>query len=334
MPVERVFREPLVFAPLSGHHRHTIILLHGRGFNAEVFSTQLLTAHISKLPSFAQDWGSSAKPDAQCSSISLPTTFREALPGTKFIFPWARKQRATVYRRSIVRQWFDDWHLSSDMADDVVDLRYDEGLQVTSLGETVAYLHTLIADEAKLLGGAQKVVLGGFSQGGASSLITALLWNGEEQLAAVIGMSAWLPYSDQMTELLGGPSDAEDDGFVDPNEFDPFEQPHSASNRGSDHTSTATTALNWLQEEIELPNGKSLVSQQPQGTTSVLLCHGQDDQQVYTERGHQATEVLPRLGLQHIVWRPYEDVGHEFSEDMLCDVASFLRTILREPAIQ
>ncbi|PSR87106.1 Alpha/Beta hydrolase protein [Coniella lustricola] len=326
MAIENAFSQPLVFAPLSGHHKHTVILLHGRGFNADVFSSQILTTQMSKLPLPIQNCDQGLELGSQYASTGLATNFREALPDTKLIFPWGRKQRATVYKRSIIRQWFDDWHLSPNMTTDVADLRYDEGLQTTALGETVAFLHTLIAKEAELLGGAQKVALGGFSQGGAASLVAALLWSGEEQLAAVVGMSAWLPYQKQMMEHFDSPSSCDGANSLDCDELDLFEQSSLADDSGSDHTSTVTTSLDWLREEIEMPACGRPVSQQPKGTTSVLLCHGKQDQQVYAECGRQATEVFPRFGLEDVVWRTYEDVEHEISVNMLCDVATFLRT--------
>lgn len=49
-----------------------------------------------------------------------------------------------------------------------VDERHDDGLQISELGETVAYMH-------RLVGGALNVVLGGLIQGAAVSLVAALL---------------------------------------------------------------------------------------------------------------------------------------------------------------
>jgi predicted esterase len=130
----------------------------------------------------------------------------QALPHARFVFPTAPKQRATAYRRSKIRQWFDDWHLG--FAADEVDSRYDLGLQTTGMGRTVAYLHGLIAREAEVVGGTRNVILGGISQGCAVSLVASLLWEGEDGLGGVVGMCGWLPYISQMRgQLLDGEGD-------------------------------------------------------------------------------------------------------------------------------
>ncbi|KAF3771178.1 hypothetical protein M406DRAFT_67503 [Cryphonectria parasitica EP155] len=335
MALEDIFPEPLVLAPLSGTHRHTIILLHGRGSRADAFSTEVSGTHLNKLPNFADDLDHNAAPSTTPPSPTArkdPTTLQEALPDAKFIFPWARKQRATVYKRSIIRQWFDDWHCSPELSGDIVDTRYDKGLQTPGLGDTVRFLHGLIAAEARILGSARNVVLGGFSQGAAASLVAALLWDdGGEGLGAVVSMAGRLPYQTQIMAHLdtaacagNGSSEVGDDYDV---VFDPFEDPATLQD-GETRAGPTLSAIEWLREEIELPKEGRSILRHAQSTTSVLLCHGQDDQQVYIEGSRRALEILPRLGLRPVVWRTYDGVGHALSDDMLSDVAGFLRGAL------
>lgn len=74
---------PLTIPPLGEKHTHTLILLHGRGSNAERFGLEFL------------------------SSANL----QPRLPTVKFVFPTARKRRSTVLKRIPINQWFDNYSL-------------------------------------------------------------------------------------------------------------------------------------------------------------------------------------------------------------------------------
>lgn len=273
------------------------------------------------------------------------TTLFEALPDTKFIFPCARRQRATVYKRSIVRQWFDDWHLDPELSSDVVDSRYDHGLQTTGLEGSVEYLHGLINEERKLVGSARDVAIGGFSQGAATSLMTAILWDGSEALGGVVVMSGWLPYMKQLTDVSSpSSSHVEDNGSIDGYDedglfvdLDPFERPvprkrnkrHLVGDRQTDEVDH--TAIDWLREEIELPAVcLSSLSSLGEIRTPAMLCHGSLDNQVDYQRGEQACLILPNLGLSPITWRFHEGVDHNYCESMLFDSMQFLKHVFSD----
>lgn len=342
MPITDAFPEPEVFEPLSGRHKHTLILLHGRGgrgldSRAERFSEIRSIVHFHD--------HSTQVPLSTPPRRSRPelTSLKHALPDTRFVFPSACRRRATVYNRSIVRQWFDDWHLGSELSGvDAVDARYDDGLQTNGLGETVAYLHGVIAREAQLVtGGARNVVLGGFSQGAAAALVAALLWNGgddgdkddnakdnNEPLGAVVGMSAFVPYARQLMSMVcqsGGEVDTAQPGAgVD--EFDPFERSASPV-RGGHHVMSGSrdVALDWLREEIEMPSDRSRRRAVAKECTPVLLCHGLNDVNVEPARSQEALNLLADLGMGPLVRKTYAGDGHEVSGDMLADVVGFLR---------
>ncbi|KAJ4418457.1 hypothetical protein N0V82_005536 [Gnomoniopsis sp. IMI 355080] len=305
MSAERYPPEPIVFAP-SGIHKSTIILLHGRGRKANVFADEM---------AFLQ----------------------QVLPHTKLIFPWAPKQRATVYKKSMTRQWFDDWHLSADLqSTDVVHPRYDEGLQTSGLGETVALLHAIIGEEARRVDDAQNVFLGGFSQGAAASLVAALLWDEEQRLGGIVAMCAWLPYMSQMAEFLQRNSGVGADtpcslGGVERNGdcFDPFERPPS---RGDDEADGGIDAvqvvLEWLREEIGLPRRMSSGWHGDLGSTPIMFCHGLNDAKVMPEQSQKAQDFLSSLGMGSVERKTYPGVGHEISSNMKAEVAAFLQSAL------
>lgn len=294
--------EPLVLPPTSTHD-YTVLLLHGRGRKANVFASEMASLH-------------------------------QALPHAKFVFPWAPRQRATVYKKTITRQWFDDWHLSPDLQlTDVVHSRYDDGLQTSGLGETVAYLHALIADEAGLVGGAQNVYLGGFSQGAAASLVAALLWERNQRLGGVVAVCAWLPYVRQMADLLQQGDTERTLGSVDGeeqigDEFDPFERTPSQEQQAHRHIDGVEAVLEWLREQIDLPHHISACRYVDSGHTPVIFCHGCNDEKVSPERSQEASEFLSNLGLMYVERKIYPSVGHEVTGEMKADIAGFLQAAL------
>ncbi|KAK3366115.1 Alpha/Beta hydrolase protein [Lasiosphaeria ovina] len=210
-PVRGSFSEPLVVEPLLGSlHKQTFILLHGRGSSAAKFGPTLLqTPFLLPLPlpengQHQQPSSSSSKCDTEDGAGQHKdiTTLAAAFPHARFVFPTAPRGRATIYKRSLVRQWFDSWHVDSPRH--AAAAAVHEGMMVDGLQQTVGYLHGLVRREMALVGGAQNVVLGGLSQGCAASLVALLLWDGEP-LAAAVGMCGWLPF---MSHLLN-PKDAE-----------------------------------------------------------------------------------------------------------------------------
>lgn len=336
MPVEDTFPEPLVYEPTLGIHKHTVILLHGRGGSADAFGPALLdttfpSTHSQRICPQARKGVSNKPPD-----YTRPTTLAQALPHAKFVFPNAPKQRATVYKRSVIRQWFDDWHLG--FTADEVDSRYDLGLQTTGLGSTVTYLHGLVAEEAELVGGARNVILGGISQGCAVSLVASLLWEGKEGLGGVVGMCGWLPYISQIKEQLKighGDDGSHLAAAKDSDEqagFDPFDR---SASPGCDATPSGdfdtggyvAAALDWLGAELEMPRRQLAAPHVLGNSIPAIMCHGRDDGKVEVAKGSEAAEFLSAIGMGLVSFAEYSGVGHEFSAGMLLDISRFIEDV-------
>ena len=350
MPVEDFFPEPLAYEPASGIHKHTVIFLHGRGGSADAFGHALLNtilpitdSRTSTPEAGPHGWETDPSTrDGVPVKLRDPnrtaTTLAQALPHARFIFPAAPKQRATVYKRSIIRQWFDDWHRG--FGADEVDDRYDLGLQTTGLGRSVAYLHGLIAREAKVVGGTRNIVLGGISQGCAVSLITSLMWEGEDGLGGIVGMCGWLPYISQMRDQLGvGEGDearSSTSGTDEKDEpgFDPFDRSDSpgcgVEVRGRNSAGAyVQAALDWLRDEIELPTRRFAASDVSRSSVpAIIMCHGRDDEKVEIAKGSETADFLPALGMGPLCFKEYTGVGHEFSAEMLLDIAEFMQQVL------
>ncbi|KAJ5560142.1 Phospholipase/carboxylesterase/thioesterase [Penicillium frequentans] len=161
---------PWVIQPAE-KHTHTIIALHGRGSNAERFGHELLAS----------------------------ANLQARLPTVRFVFPTASKRRSRILKRIPINQWFDNYSLDNP------GQRTD--LQVEGLSETAGFIRSLITAEARILDeNYGKVILWGLSQGCAASIFTILGgWaenNEAKILGAFVGMSGWLPFEQQLHEIL------------------------------------------------------------------------------------------------------------------------------------
>ena len=272
------YPDPLMIPPLADHHQ-TFIILHGRGSNGKEFGPPLLEMPIS-------------------SSKSLQSAF----PNAKFVFPTASKCRAMLYKRSVIRQWFDNWSLQTP------DERI--GLQVDGLRETGSYIHSLIREAIDEIG-AGNVVLGGLSQGCAATLISLLTWDGEP-IAAGFGMCGWLPFRKQMEEI-SCPSKLEQattgrDDLFETSEGDAIED-------------LASQSASFLFEELEFSKKEPSMSFQQ---IPLFLGHGVHDEKVSIELGRDAASCLKTMGMK-LQWSEYEGLAHWYSSEMLGDLVNFLR---------
>ncbi|KAK1756936.1 alpha/beta-hydrolase [Echria macrotheca] len=293
------FPEPLIVPPFTPPHTQTIILLHGRGSRATNFGPVLLDT-----------------PFPFPSTTSPTTTFRKSLPHTKFIFPTAPRSRATIYKRSIINQWFDGWHVDSPQNNK--DWLAIDGLQLTT-----RHLHDLIRAEAELVpGGAGSVVIGGISQGCAAALVAAILWEGDE-LGGVIGMCGYLPFAGGITAALEKKGE-------DTEEIDPFERGDEEKSQGEedlDEEDPGTAAVRELRQFLELEDTSSPQKgfRAPILSTPIFLGHGIDDEKVPLGVGTTMASCLARMGI-NTSWHTYPHLGHWFSANMLSDIFLFLQT--------
>ncbi len=135
----------------SGDPAATIIWLHGLGASGHDF-------------------------EAIVPELRLP----DSLP-VRFVFPHAPERAVTINAGMVMRAWFDvlDLNLSGDSVDG------DQFL------ESVGMLEALIENELRSGMASDRIVLAGFSQGGAIVLHTGLQY--PKQLAGILAMSMHLP---------------------------------------------------------------------------------------------------------------------------------------------
>lgn len=101
-------------------------------------------------------------------------------PNMKVICPTAATMPVTLNSGFPMPSWFDLFSLDINGKED------DAGIRKAG-----ALVHKMIQDEIKLGIDAKRIMLGGFSQGGALALYAALTF--PQPLAGVMALSCWLP---------------------------------------------------------------------------------------------------------------------------------------------
>lgn len=275
-----IYEEPLVVEPLE-EHKQSWIVLHGRGDEAHSFANGMMGFLGIPLP------------DGR--------GLQAHLPNVRFIFPTAAPRRARVFNRTKITQWFDVYSWNSTEHTD---------WQVAGLRETSEWIHELIRREIDAVG-AQNVVLGGLSQGCASSLISLLLWQGRS-IKAVFGMSGWLPFKHVLDSAI--------DLTLNDTIADVFER----SERQTAEDTAARqnlygTAVKWLCDALDVDRvGTETLNKVP-----IFIAHGGRDQTVDTRCGQEATDCLRKLGFD-VNYQEYETLRHWMRSDELRDIVDFV----------
>ena len=135
----------------------------------------------------------------------------ETLP-LRFVFPHAPVRPVTINGGMSMRAWYDIYSLDAGGRSDEAGIR-----------ESSAVLHALIDREVERGIDSGKVVLAGFSQGGAIALHTAMRATGK--LAGVMALSTWLPLPEHFAaEVVDDPAagDTSLPVFMAHGSFDPM----------------------------------------------------------------------------------------------------------------
>ena len=114
----------------------------------------------------------------------VPELGLPASKATRFIFPNAPQRPVTINNGMRMPAWYDILQLGGGPEDE------------TGIRESQAQIESLIAAEVKRGIPHSKIVLAGFSQGGAIVLQTAL--RQRERLAGVMALSTYLPLKDKL----------------------------------------------------------------------------------------------------------------------------------------
>jgi phospholipase/carboxylesterase len=110
----------------------------------------------------------------------VPELLRPRWPALRFVFPHAPVRPVTLNGGMRMRAWYD-----------IRDLDLHSRADETGVRESIAQVEALIAREGERGVPPARVVLAGFSQGGAIALATAI--RRESPLAGVMALSTYLP---------------------------------------------------------------------------------------------------------------------------------------------
>jgi len=109
--------------------------------------------------------------------------FSSELPHVKWVLPHAPRQKVTGNMGQVMPAWFDIFSFGFDVAEDE-----------TGMLKSVGWINELIDAEVQSGIDPSRIVLGGFSQGGAISLLTGLTT--DKKLAGLAVLSCWLPLNE------------------------------------------------------------------------------------------------------------------------------------------
>lgn len=114
---------------------------------------------------------------------------RRDWPALRFVFPHAPQRAVTINGGARMRAWYD-----------IRDFDLANRADVQGVEESIAQVEALIAREAERGVPASRLLLAGFSQGGAITLAAGL--RRREPLAGLIGLSTYLPMHDRAARQL------------------------------------------------------------------------------------------------------------------------------------
>ena len=134
--------------------------------------------------------------------LRLPDT----LP-VRYVFPHAPMRSVTINAGMVMRAWFD-----------ILDIQLDRRVDMENFLESAEHLERLIQRERDSGMPAQRILLAGFSQGGAVALHTGLRY--AEKLAGILALSTYLPAADTLADECS-PANREIPVMMAHGQFDP-----------------------------------------------------------------------------------------------------------------
>lgn len=147
----------------------------------------------------------------------LADTWRQhaAFPETKFIFPNAPQIPITINMGMRMPGWYD---ISDFASSDLPTARTEDEAGILRSQQT---FHSLIAEEIRAGIPSERIVLGGFSQGGAMSLLSGV--TAPTKLGGIFGLSCYLLLAGKIREMVPAESPNKDTPiFMGHGEADPL----------------------------------------------------------------------------------------------------------------
>ena len=161
----------------------------------------------------------------------------DRLPSTRFVFPHAPERAVTINGGYVMRAWYDI--LSMDFSS-----RREDAAGVL---ESAAQVEALIARENARGIPDSRIVLAGFSQGGAIALHAGL--RHPRRLAGILALSTYLPLADRFSGEAS-PANRDVPIFMAHGSADPV-VPHESGKRSADFLAANGYRLAWHSYRME-----------------------------------------------------------------------------------
>lgn len=159
-------------------------------------------------PQWSVLWLHGLGADGNDFSPIVPELVRRDWPALRFVFPHAPVRAVTINGGARMRAWYD-----------IRDMDLNNRADHTGVAESVTQVDALIAREGKRGVPANRVLLIGFSQGGAITLATGLAR--ATPLAGLAGLSTYLPMPPASAAAALQPGAATQPLFMGHGQFDP-----------------------------------------------------------------------------------------------------------------
>src|SRR5688572_24143463 len=169
----------------------------------------------------------------------VPELVRRDWPALRFVFPHAPVRPVTINNGMRMRAWYDIVHFDFDA------LHTDAGknrADAAGVAESVAQVEALIARENERGIPSERIVLVGFSQGGAIALSAGL--RRSVPLAGLAGLSTYLPETPAQAAAALQPAATSQPLFMAHGQFDPV-VPAAVGLRSSQAMKAMGFQLEW-----------------------------------------------------------------------------------------
>src|SRR5690606_2486527 len=178
----------------------------------------------------------------------VPELVRPGWPPLRFVFPHAPVRAVTINNGMRMRAWYDIRNFSFD------ELGGGDRADSAGVLESVAQVEALVAREAARGIPSERLVLAGFSQGGAIALATGL--RRDQPFAGLVALSTYLPMAPQAADHLARPA-LRQPVFMAHGSQDPVVPPAAG-----EHTRTVLEGLGFQLDWHRCPMGHAVCAEE------------------------------------------------------------------------
>ena len=182
-------------------------------------------------PKFSVIWLHGLGADGNDFAPIVPELVAREWPAIRFVFPHARVRPISVNGCARMRAWYD-----------IVDFDLANRADLDGVAQSVAEVEALIAREVERGIPAERILLAGFSQGGAVTLAAGIAR--QQPLAGLVALSTYLPMGAEAARAALAPAAASQPLFMAHGVFDPV-VPAAAGEAGAKALAAMGFDVQW-----------------------------------------------------------------------------------------